>query len=47
MGDPSMHSGAKSFMTMMAAGGVAKRVLDNPKKIAAGVKGHFTANKEK
>lgn len=32
MGDPSMHSGAKSFMTMMAAGGVAKRVLDNPKK---------------
>lgn len=47
MGDPSMHSGAKSFMTMMAAGSVAKRVLDNPKKIAAGVKGHFTANKEK
>lgn len=45
--DPSMHGGAKSFMTMMAAGGVAKRILDNPKKIAQGVKGHFTANKEK
>lgn len=47
MTDPSMHGGAKSFMTLMAAGGVAKRVLDNPKKIAQGVKGHFTANKEK
>ena len=44
---PSMHGGAKSFMTMMAAGGVAKRILDNTKKIEQGAKGHFTANKEK
>lgn len=45
--DPSMRGGAKSWMTMMAAGKLAKNVLDNPKKMAAGVKGHFTANKEK
>lgn len=45
--DPSMRGGAKSWMTMMAAGKLAKNVLDNPKKMAAGIKGHFTANKEK
>lgn len=45
--DPSMRGGAKSWMTMMAAGRLAKNVLDNPKKMAAGIKGHFTANKEK
>lgn len=45
--DPSMRGGVKSWMTMMAAGKLAKNVLDNPKKIAAGVKGSLTANKEK
>lgn len=45
--DPSMRGGVKSWMTMMAAGKLAKNVMDNPKKMVQGVKGHFTANKEK